>query len=70
MPVEVERLFLGDPAPCGGTVEDRLESGLVGHRCFTFRRCVKVRTDPAYARGLTGRGSGLGAHGLGLTGCG
>src|SRR5690606_19415928 len=51
--IEVEGLFGGDPPTGGGTVEDGLKVGLLGHR-RPFRKVRKGcgQTGPAYVSGF------------------
>ncbi|EGJ75436.1 hypothetical protein STTU_2647 [Streptomyces sp. Tu6071] len=69
--VEVERLLGGDATACGGTVEDGLKVGLLGHRLSPFgggslHSAREVRTDSAYAPGVAAprrRGAGRACRG-------
>lgn len=54
--VEVERLFRGDPPTLGGTVEDGLKVGLLGHRSGPFHRGIRKGAERFETRVVVGDG--------------
>ena len=59
VPVEVERLLGGDPPARGGTVEDGLKVGLLGHRSVPFVRVVDSPNQPTPGPSATRRQAAL-----------